>query len=248
MKALLARVDEVLTAEPDPARVLAILRDTLSLRHLLESITTDPQRLSTCADASYRHPNGFDKIVLASPSDSPLKMVLHLWNGDEEADDGHIHNHRWNFASIVLSGALQLELYKPDSTGYGYSKMKYKPLTEVRAYQLRPSGLMKASAQAAATLAAGSTYTWAAKLLHRAWALPGQNTLTLIVQGPPIRKRTTVLVDSVNSVSRDVDPRLAALRADDLGNRLAYLATSGLDAAWYSRNNAELISDSCSIR
>lgn len=248
MKAILERVDDILAASSRPSDVLDSLRNAASLAHFLEVIRADRARLMATANASYRHRNGFDKIVLASPAGCALKLVLHLWQ-QGEASDGidHIHNHRWDFASIVLQGALRYELYDKDPRGAAYSKMQYRPLPQSRSYELAHCGSMTVSVQATATLAAGSTYTWAATLLHRAWAAPGQATATLIVQGPPVRRRTTVLVDSSGGSAclEARNSRLGRLEIDDLDRTLARLATDELEAAWYSDLNSKLPSASC---
>jgi len=237
MKTLLETVDDVLAARIRPSEALATLRDIAALPRILELIRRDPERLTLSASASYRHRNGFDKIVLASPMASRQKLVLHLWQPSaaaEAADLDHIHNHRWDFASVVLQGRLHLELYKKDIDGDIYTQFRYRKspgtrhsrsLQDARRYQLEPCGTMPVSAQATAILTVGSTYTWSAELLHRAWAPPGATTATLIVQGPPIRKQTSVLVENGSLATRGaLAPRLRSLRVGDIDQRLALLA------------------------
>jgi hypothetical protein len=247
MKALLERVDEILVTRTEPSDVLSSLRNMAPLPHLLDVVRADQRRLAGTANASYRHRNGFDKIVLASPPGSPLKLVLHLWeHGDLDGEIDHIHNHRWNFASIVLRGALRYELYKSDPRGRSYSKIRYQRLPQSRSYELTPCGSMTVSAHATAVLAEGSTYTWHATMLHRAWAVPGQNTATLIVQGPPVRRSTTVLVDTERcTYPPPTRPQLRQLEVDYVDQALARLATHEPDADWYSDLDRQLTSDSC---
>ena len=236
MKALLEKVDDVLATRTRPSEALAILRDTAALPHILELIRADPARLIVAARASYRHRNGFDKIVLAAPPGSQLKLVLHLWRQDEVVGRDHIHNHRWDFASVVLLGALQLELYKRDAEGATYIRMKYRKarsLNDGTRYRLEPCGTMPVSAAASAILTVGSTYTWSARLLHRAWALPGTTTATLIVQGPPVRNRTSVLVDDESqAIVRHESSALRGLHVNDIDQTLAELATSSVATVW----------------
>jgi len=248
MKALLERVDDILTSCSEPSKVLGNLRRVAPLPLLLDVTRADPERFYAVARASYRHRNGFDKIVLASPPGSSLKLVLHLWeHGDLDGEIDHIHNHRWDFASIVLRGTLQYELYKSDPRGTRYSKLQYQRLPRSRSYELAPCGSMTVSAQATANLTTGSTYTWDATLLHRAWAAPGHKTATLIVQGRPIRKRTTVLVDTDRCAYPPLRPQLRALPLDELDDALSRLASYEPESGGHSRLGHQFTSDSCLI-
>lgn len=233
MSELLDAVDAALIAHHEPSIVLATLRATTSLASLLGSIRADASRLKILADRSYRHHNGFDKIVLASPASSPLKLVLHVWPRGGAADANDIHDHRWDFASVVLCGALRVELYEPDVSGRSYSVMRYRPMPGAENYDLQPSGTMAVSAQASVTITVGSAYSWAADLLHRAWGLPGQTTATLIVQGPPTRASTTVLARTPDARRlADGGRLLHQLRADEVDNTLAALTRGKAHTAW----------------
>lgn len=112
---------------------------------------------------------------------------------------------------------------------------------------LAPCGSMTVSAQVTANLTTGSTYTWDATLLHRAWAAPGHKTATLIVQGPPIRKRTTVLVDTDRCAYPPMRPQLRALPLDELDDALSRLASYELESGRYSSLDHQFASDSCLI-
>jgi hypothetical protein len=229
----LDNVDAALASHAEPAIALATLRSTAPLVSLLSLIRADASRLAALASCSYRHRNGFDKIVLASPAGGPLKLVLHVWppRGFDLTD--HIHDHRWDFASVVLCGALRLELYAPDADGANYSAMRYRSLPGVGNYELHPRGTMAVSAHASVTMMEGSTYSWASGLLHRAWGLPGQVTATLIVQGPPTRNSTNVLIRGQDAQSSpDGQRRLHRLRADQVDRTLAALTGGNVQAAW----------------
>src|SRR4051794_39998809 len=66
--------------------------------------------LARLASLSYSHPNGFDKLVLFCASG--YKLALHAWNVTHVCpaeEGGDIHDHRWAFASAVLSGTMRVE-------------------------------------------------------------------------------------------------------------------------------------------
>lgn len=65
---------------------------------------------------SYSHDNGFDKIVLFEDNETRMKMRLHIWypillSGNHRARQ-NVHNHRWDFSSIVLLGRVDHVTYR----------------------------------------------------------------------------------------------------------------------------------------
>lgn len=91
--------------------------------------TSEPNRLTKCfeelagnreylewiAARSYRHSNGFDKIVLGE-SPSGAKVRLHMWWKDS-GTRSDVHDHYWDFSSVILYGTLTSELYAKTGTG-----------------------------------------------------------------------------------------------------------------------------------
>ena len=57
------------------------------------------------------HPNGFLKISLWKDLHSQMALRLHIWKQQNAETDGQstIHNHRWDFTSLALSGRIQFE-------------------------------------------------------------------------------------------------------------------------------------------
>lgn len=232
MKSLYNRVEDILLSHHEPKVALTRLRATASLTSLLDFLRADDAMLAVVAGRSYRHRNGFDKIVLAAPSASPLKLVLHVWPGGGLTSSDNIHDHRWDFSSVIICGALQLEFYEQDAGGKSYSVMRYRPLAETGSFELRPDGTARVSSCASVTMTKGSTYRWTCDRLHRAWGLPGQVTATLLVQGPPIRDNTMVLVCEDDADHLDGPQCLHRLAASEVESRLAVLAAGHAQEAW----------------
>jgi len=95
----------------NPAALKALKRFVLEgrLTNYLENLIASQNNLATVAAMSYPHPNGFDKIVLAEAA-SGARIRLHLWwPGSVERSD--IHDHFWDFASVVIYGKLISETY-----------------------------------------------------------------------------------------------------------------------------------------
>ena len=65
---------------------------------------------------SYTHDNGFDKIVIFDDSETRMKMRLHIWHpvlpSDVRRVRQNVHNHRWDFSSIVLLGRMDHLTYR----------------------------------------------------------------------------------------------------------------------------------------
>lgn len=239
MDGSLADIDAILTAQTDPLAALAALRAVVRLDSMLAALRGDSCRMADVTARSYRHDNGFDKIVLAAPVTSPLKLVLHVWHPKTGPATDNIHNHRWNFASVVLCGALRLDLYQHDEDGSSHSIMHYSSPAGNEFYQLEPVGDMTVSVHASVTMAGGSTYTWAADLLHRAWGVGEQVTATLIVQGQPTRPTTTVLLRRPQGESPITGAqRITSLAEADIRQTLAMLVQEGTGAAWSPRPGA----------
>lgn len=78
-----------------------------SITTLLSSLIQSPEFLAEIAARSYWHGNGFLKVVLL---DQDYKLRLHIWFAGTSCEE-NIHSHRWGFASHVLTGALNSELW-----------------------------------------------------------------------------------------------------------------------------------------
>src|SRR5580658_188365 len=232
MKSMYDRVEDILISHHEPSVALTRLRTTASLTSLLDFLRADAAMLAVVASRSYRHRNGFDKIVLAAPSTSLLKLVLHVWSEGGLTNSDNIHDHRWDFSSVIICGALQLEFYEQDAGGKNYSVMRYRPMPEAGSFELRPVGTTTVSSCASVTMTMGSTYRWSCDRLHRAWGLPGLVTATLLVQGPPIREDTTVLVCEDDADHLNGPQSLYRLPVGEVESRLATLAVDHAQEAW----------------
>ena len=118
-------------SHPLPEAVCALLaREPIGTAHLLDalgllvddprvladwlrSLREDPDATREIARRSYRHPNGFAKLVLhnAQPQFCVRMYVcmyvcMYVWGpGSGRRGETNPHSHRWDFASTVLVGA-----------------------------------------------------------------------------------------------------------------------------------------------
>ena len=76
----------------------------------LRNLCDDESVLDIIASRSYRHPNGFDKIVLKYHGKGLPSLRLHIWwNATQDVND--VHNHPWDFKSSVISGAIENRVF-----------------------------------------------------------------------------------------------------------------------------------------
>ncbi|MFX4218554.1 hypothetical protein ACOL3B_06585 [Aliarcobacter butzleri] len=80
------------------------------LKLLINNIINDEVELLKIAKQSYKHSNGFDKILLIDKRPN-YALRLHLWNPENKCD-GHIHNHEWDLSGIIIKGSCKWELYE----------------------------------------------------------------------------------------------------------------------------------------
>lgn len=80
------------------------------LELLINHIINNESELLKIAKQSYKHSNGFDKILLIDKRPK-YALRLHLWNPKNKCD-GHIHNHEWDLSGIVIKGSYKWELYE----------------------------------------------------------------------------------------------------------------------------------------
>ncbi len=78
----------ILDSTTRPGDALADLRAQLSLRDIYREVAENTGSLADVIASAQRHDNGFSKIVIGRSSQTGL----------------NIHNHRWDFASMVIRG------------------------------------------------------------------------------------------------------------------------------------------------
>ncbi|MFI1584419.1 hypothetical protein [Embleya sp. NPDC020630] len=95
------------------ADALAPFEQRRVVGELLRTILASESGLAAVAAKSYRHPNGFSKVVLASGPHHQLR--LHIWWMREATrhDTANVHNHRWDFSSLLLTGGYRYQQFVP---------------------------------------------------------------------------------------------------------------------------------------
>lgn len=145
------------------------------------------------AERSYRHGNGFIKIVLLEQG---FKLRLHLWLPGCSCEE-NIHDHRWSIASTVLAGELHSEIWADAANDehfdlqaqeYLYQAAKNAQPAKTIALHCSPLRLLRRQ-----SLAAGSHYALPPSTLHRICSHGRELVATLMCSGPAVAGHTRLI-------------------------------------------------------
>ncbi|MGP3930286.1 hypothetical protein [Nonomuraea sp. KM88] len=164
----------------------------------LGNLAGDAEQRKTVAARSYAHPNGFDRISLHREPQG-LEVRVHLWWTGVVSDET-IHNHAWDFSSLVLSGSLRFQLLHRAREGETYDcyESTMPPGGVLGDYGFARTGRVSLGVSLDAEVTAGSFYRMHRDTYHRVLAAPGRDpmTATMVVRGPVRRSFSHVLVPS----------------------------------------------------
>lgn len=194
--------------------IVRAFAERVSLDEIVNSVLRDRSLLNAVAASSYRHPNGFDKIILFRDSIDALIKIDIWW--PEDTGWGRIHNHRFDFGSIVLFGRLRQRNYLPTRSDEG----------AVNVYRLSvPSSPDDAVPNRRAFLKAwegeipaGGCYEIDCNQFHQACGSGDDPAVTLVAQGAARRPYSEVVGDLEPEAPRVAfTPSEVADRLDRLG-------------------------------
>jgi hypothetical protein len=158
---------------------------------LVHAVLRDDELLRRAAYASYRHANGFDKLVLASsPAGHSIKLDVwwaHLPRGLED-----VHNHRCSFSSHLLVGELAMEHWEFRETGIPMDHL-HIAIAGGRTDRLEHKGQRRVERLFDIRATAGATYSLHHAQLHRVVADPGRPAATLVFQDRAAKPGSEVL-------------------------------------------------------
>lgn len=191
-------------ASPSATEFLLSIADPPTVRDLIDEIRREDELAEEIAAESYPHLLGFDKYVLASCRHGHLRM--HVWWPAQSRTSEDIHDHRFAFSSVVVTGRLRTELYEQHPDGEPLIRFDEHSRPGAHEWMFRrasPTGLRCAFE---ADLPPGSTYSQAAEIPHRVRAGNGL-AVTIILQGRLVRSVSSVYLGPGRSKPR-AQPRL----------------------------------------
>jgi hypothetical protein len=196
-----------------------------AISNLIERTLADPLTAKSVADASYRHINGFDKVILARGVKESYVIRLNIWWPDAVRTVGDVHDHCWSFSSFIVCGELTIHHYEQSPDGMPFTAFTAQPLKEQSGDKLRSLGEVHIQERFTGCLKEGSSYTLSYRQLHTATAEAGVLAATLVFQTRKFKDHPTVLRRAFETQivvpHRRMSVRELYERLDRLGSALA---------------------------
>jgi hypothetical protein len=85
------------------------------LEPIVDLVVNNPDLWQDTLENSYRHANGFHKIVLLQGPNFKLRLHHFVSPHATPPPAEHIHDHRWPFASHIINGNLNMDLFQAQS-------------------------------------------------------------------------------------------------------------------------------------
>ncbi len=168
----------------DLVAVLEKLLEAGAFSDFLCSLVDNDLALNEMANKSYRHPNGYDKLVLISPNEFPVpyELRLHHWPEEGSGSESDIHNHGWDFASHIVFGSLSCEEFERAESGTRYRKIEYLRQSQ-GSFTFSEGASHELAMTKSFILESGETYFQPRGILHRVFSSAKVGTCTIVLQG-----------------------------------------------------------------
>lgn len=193
-----------------------LVHDPRLLADWLRSLRDDPDATREVAWRSYRHPNGFAKLVLHN-AQPQFCVRMHVWGpGSGRRGETNPHSHRWDFASTVLVGAgLTITEYAECATGgVLHERFWYGRGADPGSSELLVDGIARLRTLGSRSIQPHGRYTTDTQAVHTVDPLGASLVATLVVQGPRRVGRTIVYrtpgagAEQRNGILDELDVRL----------------------------------------
>lgn len=181
--------------------------DKSLIAQLIARATSRPE-----AVRAYEHENGFEKVTLGRDPVTGALLRAHFWSRVGSAEQarpaGNLHNHRWDFASMVLRGGLRIARFVESLEGEPFTHYRYWP---DRGDALEFIGHSRLLTDAHELYGVGDKYHEPADEVHHASPVPGTDTVTVMARSGSRRTYADVytkearpdMVDDVSPLSVD---------------------------------------------
>jgi hypothetical protein len=208
----------------DNLALLRLLGQKQNFTFLLNQIRCDSILMKSVADRSYTHFNYFDKIVLIDSPENGYRLTLHIWwppFTEGELNEDRIHNHRFDFWSVIITGKLKSQFYCEASNGKKYYKSVYIPIEKQPRSSMQYIGETELVKTNYSELNPGDSYFLTYTSIHKVVLPKDQVTSTLVLRGPRVRSRADVFNSFMPCTKSWINP--PRIRATELEQKLASL-------------------------
>ncbi len=176
------------------------------------------------APVAYLHDNGYFKIPLLRSKVSGATLRLNIWS-HRLPNMENVHDHRWDYASIVLTGSLIEHQYCIHEDGHLHHRYEYVPRGERSYYVLEARGQTPLAILQQELIGADRLYVRPYALLHAVHTDPGQSTATLQVTFNPIPAARSSVYSTQPVVNSPLKMPATSLSAQQRRMALASLAS-----------------------
>jgi len=104
------------TLSEEVGTILKLKETKEELLKMMKRALRDKKLLQELSLQSYKHPNGFYKIILHRGSKGSLR--LHFWNNPDDKSD--LHDHFWDLQSVILFGEFESSVYSESEEGESF--------------------------------------------------------------------------------------------------------------------------------
>lgn len=200
-----------LTARPLkewPAELAGLCRSG-ELKAWLAALLRDDEELDRITRASFYHPTGAFKLTLASRGYDGPEMRLHIWTHGSRIEGEHnlysVHNHKWSFASYVVQGTFQEQIFgeSAEETELAYDRYRFDSAVRGKEYQTTLVGRRFLSELFSAPIDAGTAYLQSREALHSFQPADERLSITLFVRTAYRASHTDVYVPAGERVVLD---------------------------------------------
>jgi hypothetical protein len=175
---------EVTTSQAADAAMTALrqIADNPGIGEFLRA-ARDDAAAAGCAAQSYRHPLGFESIMLI---DKPpeFRLRLHAWWPDDVPGMEHVHNHRFMLATVVLLGGYDMQIYQLGHSGIPMDEYSEHSGQDGESWSLDYVGTARLRLLASTFISTGSGYALTTDALHRVKVPHGRLCVTLSLAAP----------------------------------------------------------------
>lgn len=148
------------------AEAVSTLAEHTQLLGIVGAIRNDAEAVQHCAALSGRHPLGHDKITLIDMYPS-YRLRLHAWWPNRRPGVEHIHHHRFGFATTVVRGHYEMQIYERATSGIQMTEYHQNSTAAAGEWYLNSAGVAYLRLLTTAKVTAGAGYTLTADALHR---------------------------------------------------------------------------------
>lgn len=201
--------------------ILEVLYHSGTLKKLIENVLENDVSLNNILDRSTIHPSGLIKIIILGNDFDQPELKFHFW--PKIVSLNGIHNHYWDFASVIINDNLINYIYSYNKEGEKYSSVVFTPRTfrdgsnihdKNSTENLKLSYINKMSK--------GDIYFQSHEHLHKVEPL-GKTPITCLLRGKYINESINVYIKNKPKESKNKTDVARKLTIDDLKDKLLFL-------------------------